>query len=318
MSQTYKATGINLKSMPLGESDRLVTILTREFGLIRAVAPGARKHKSKLGGRSGLFVVNELLIAKGRSLDKIIQAETKESYPGLGKDLGKLAASQYLAELVLCQADAEQPQEGLYDVLNEHLRRLEQLTTTSVNACGNDSVLAHLSHGIFHLLAIAGIAPQVHACCITQQHLMPDFADPEWRVGFSLDAGGTVSLSALSSQSAATVAMGVEKKALAPVVVGKSMVAKTSSVSYQTSVSTLAPPRVHAKLNAIELMLLQQLAGAELTQLNTVLVNGQGNLSQHQSADTAWLSVERILRQYTQYHLGCSIRSAALMDACFF
>src|SRR4028119_989456 len=121
MSRTYKATGINLKSMPLGEADKLVTILTREFGLIRAVAPGARKQKSQLGGRSGLFVVNELLIAKGRSLDKIIQAETKESYPGLGKDLGKLAASQYLAELVLCQADAEQPQEGLYDVLNEHL-----------------------------------------------------------------------------------------------------------------------------------------------------------------------------------------------------
>ncbi|HEY9873712.1 MAG TPA: recombination protein O N-terminal domain-containing protein, partial [Candidatus Obscuribacterales bacterium] len=81
MSRTYKATGINLKSMPLGEADRLLTILTREFGLIRAVAPGARKHHSKLSGRSGLFVVNELLIAQGRSLDKITQAETKESYP---------------------------------------------------------------------------------------------------------------------------------------------------------------------------------------------------------------------------------------------
>jgi DNA repair protein RecO (recombination protein O) len=43
MSQTYKATGINLKSVPLGEADRILTILTREFGLVRAVASGARK-----------------------------------------------------------------------------------------------------------------------------------------------------------------------------------------------------------------------------------------------------------------------------------
>ena len=48
MSRTYQATGINLKGMPLGEADRLVTILSPEYGLIRAVAPGARKHKSKL------------------------------------------------------------------------------------------------------------------------------------------------------------------------------------------------------------------------------------------------------------------------------
>ncbi|MGB3205538.1 MAG: DNA repair protein RecO, partial [Crinalium sp.] len=125
MSRTYKVTGINLKGMPLGEADRLLTILTKELGLIRVVAPGARKHNSKLGGRSGLFVVNELLIAKGRSLDKITQAETVESYPGLSKDLGKLAASQYLAEIVVSQALSEQPQAELYAVLNEHLRRIE-------------------------------------------------------------------------------------------------------------------------------------------------------------------------------------------------
>ncbi len=52
MSRTYKATGINLKSMPMGEADRLLTILTREFGLIRAVAMGSRKHNSSLGGEA--------------------------------------------------------------------------------------------------------------------------------------------------------------------------------------------------------------------------------------------------------------------------
>lgn len=50
MSRTYNATGINLKALPLGETDRILTILTPDSGLIRAVAPGSRKHQSRLGG----------------------------------------------------------------------------------------------------------------------------------------------------------------------------------------------------------------------------------------------------------------------------
>ena len=65
MSRTYKATGINLKAAPMGETDRLMTILTKEYGLLRAIAPGARKLKSRVGGRCGLFVVNELMLSKG-------------------------------------------------------------------------------------------------------------------------------------------------------------------------------------------------------------------------------------------------------------
>ena len=127
MSGTYKATGINLKTMPIGENDRLVTILTREHGLIKAIAPGARKSNSSLGGRSAIFVVNSLSIAKGRSLDRITEAQTLNTYGGLSGDLGKLAASQYLAELVLAQALSEHPQEELYQLLLLHLGRLNDL-----------------------------------------------------------------------------------------------------------------------------------------------------------------------------------------------
>ena len=52
--RTYRATGINLKTIPLGEADRIVTILTPERGLVRAVAAGARKQKSQLGGANGI------------------------------------------------------------------------------------------------------------------------------------------------------------------------------------------------------------------------------------------------------------------------
>ena len=304
MTRTYKATGINLKSMPLGEADKLVTILTREFGLIRAVAPGARKQNSKLGGRSGLFVVNELLLAKGRSLDKITQAETLESYPGLSKDLSKLAASQYLAELVLCHALSEQPQEELYELLNEHLRRLEQLPKASSGQPLISSVLAHLSHGVFHLLALAGIAPQVQICCISQHSITPDFADPDWRVGFSIEAGGAVSLAG-SKIASQTVPY--------PILAKGGAIAKDTN-SNLTEVHPAPPPRLNAKLNAAELTALQKLAEAELPQPNRMLLDQPGAQA-FEVVDEVWVKVERILRDYAQYHFGRSIRSATLVDA---
>ena len=157
MSRTYKATGININATTFGESDRIVTIMTREIGLVRAIANGARKQLSSLGGRSGMFVVNQLLIAKGRSIDKITQAQTIKTYPGLGGDLGKLAASQYLAEIVLAQALSEYPQDELFELFNEHLSRLEKLPK-------NLNVLAYLVHGILLFFDLDGFKPQVEAC----------------------------------------------------------------------------------------------------------------------------------------------------------
>ncbi|GAB4150638.1 MAG: hypothetical protein Fur0046_29700 [Cyanobacteria bacterium J069] len=188
MGGTYKTVGINLKGMPLGESDRLLTVLTREHGLIRVVAPGSRKHESTLRGRSGLFAVNQLLIAKGRNLDKIIQAEGVEAFTGLSQDLGKLTAGQYLAELALYQALSHQPQDELFTQLSDALRRIEQLPASAT--------LPSLVQAVYQLLGLAGVAPQVHDCCVTQQPLTipaAGQADDQWRAGFHAGAGGVVS-----------------------------------------------------------------------------------------------------------------------------
>ncbi|MBW4450989.1 MAG: DNA repair protein RecO [Spirirestis rafaelensis WJT71-NPBG6] len=300
MSRTYKATGINLKTQAFGEADRLVTILTREFGLIRAIAPGARKHKSSLGGRSGMFVVNELLIAQGRSLDKITQAQTTKTYPGLAKDLAKLAASQYLAEIVLCQALSEQPQEELYELLNEHLARLEAIPTTEVK-----TIFAHLAHAVFHLLANSGLTPQVQVCCLTQHPLTPDFLDPNPQVGFSVSAGGTVSLQALERlRKEGDKGRGGEWERGGE---GENERQRTpsspTSPAYQTIVHRQEIPVLSSRLNATQLAMLQQLSQPEIMPID--------------AANDGWLSVEQILRLYAQYHLGRPIRSAALIDSYF-
>jgi len=323
MGGTYKATGINLKSMPLGESDRLVSILTPEFGLVRAVAPGARKHNSQFSGRSGLFVVNNLLIAKGRSLDKIIQAETVNSYPGLSSDLGKLSASQYLAEIVLCQALSDQPQAELFTLLNEHLRRLEELSYKMGDRLSAALVLAHLSQGIFHLLALAGVVPQVQFCCLTQEPLQPNFSDPDWKIGFSITSGGTVSLPALARLEANRIPL----RRWQPNRTTLSISTETAP-EINSSVTPETPIKLTAKLNALELALLQRLAQPQISPLppeepgrinyeeRSAIIAITNHLTSSDPAEgAAWVSVEQVLRQYVQYHIGRSIRSAALMDA---
>ncbi len=258
-SKTYQVTGINLKATPFGEADRLVTILTPEHGLLRVVAPGARKPRSSLGGRSGIFVVNQLFLARGKSMDRITQAETLHTYRTLALDLSKLAISQYWAEIVLAQAMTDHPQSDLYEVLNVHLRRLDALT--------DGDALGHLCQGIFHLLALGGIAPQVHNCWATSEPIEPILGDPHWRVGFNIDRGGTVKIS--------------------PVKIGQA--GESSGGLYY--------------LNAIETHLFQQLSAGTLDPAGLT------------AADLAasWLRIEGILRRYIKHHLGCSIRSAALL-----
>lgn len=297
MSRTYKATGINLKSIPLGESDRILTILTQECGLIRAVAPGVRKPNSKLGGRAGLFVVNELVINQGRSLDRITQAETLESYPGLSKDLGKLTAGQYLAELALCQALSGQPQEELFSLLSEHLSRIEGFRIEG-DRPSTTQVLPLLTQGIYHLLALGGIAPQVHACCLTQRPLTPDFQSLNWRVGFSISAGGTVSLAHENRPSNS----------------GSMPNSAPSHHSFPSVQAQTLPRKVDRQLNAVELAILQQLTSAELPEETHLNLQIQGMMGERPSLDQVWVSIEHLLRHYAQYHYGQSIRSATLMD----
>lgn len=315
MSRIYQATGINLKGMPLGESDRLLTILTREVGLIQAVAPGARKHHSSLGGRSELFVVNQLSIVKGRSLDKITQAETKASFPGLSRDLSRLTAGQYLAELTLFQALSDQPQEALFSLLCEHLQRLENLPRPTPQQPASLMVLAFLAHATFHLLALAGVAPQVHHCCLTRRPLMPPLDDPDWRVGFSVTAGGILDLAEMEGNFRSNSIARDD---------ATSLTRSPASVRVSEPKGEYTDRRIGAKkqipdarLSATELAFLQQLAQPDLPRLDVTGPNLSDNTTDGHYDNPAWLTIERVLRQYAQYHFDRPLRSAALIEACF-
>ncbi|HEX9623641.1 MAG TPA: DNA repair protein RecO [Streptosporangiaceae bacterium] len=76
----YRDDGIVLRTQKLGEADRIVTVLTRKNGRIRAVAKGVRRTKSRFGARVEPFTHVDLMLYTGRSLDVVTQAETVRSY----------------------------------------------------------------------------------------------------------------------------------------------------------------------------------------------------------------------------------------------
>ena len=280
MNQKYKTTGIVLKGSSLKENDRLVTVLTAQRGLIRAVAPGAKKYKSQLRGRTELFVINEFLVISGRSLDKIIQADTIYTYPGLSRDLGKLASAQYLAELAIALATDEQPQPELYELLNEHLRRVERSIL-------GESVYPYLAQAVFHLVAIAGLTPQIFECCLTQKAIKPDLTSSSWRVGFSFGGGGIIDLRAVQQT-----------------------LQNPNSELDDVETYNQRLPKIDYRLDALEMTLLQQLIHQELplTEILNSLATADFDV------DVAWVRIERVLREYIQYHIGKTIRSANLVE----
>src|SRR5215470_9091083 len=78
--QGYRDDGVVLRTQKLGEADRIVTLLTRQNGRVRAVAKGVRRTKSRFGARLEPFTHVDVMIHNGRSLDVITQAEVIRAY----------------------------------------------------------------------------------------------------------------------------------------------------------------------------------------------------------------------------------------------
>ncbi len=331
MGGTYKATGINLKSIPLGESDRLLTILTPEFGIIRAIAPGARKYKSSLRGRSNLFILNDLLLVRGKSLDRMIQAECLASFSSIGSDLGKLTVGQYLAELVLCQALAGHPQPDLFALLQEYLTRLDQRSP--------QMALANLVQATYHLLAYGGVTPQVFHCCLTQQPILPDLSNPNWSVHFDVVSGGIVVMPQCTESKMAARQVSLQLQETPPPSTGPKIAASEVSARYR--INTEAGKETTVELNTVKNNIAhsdapwdgsvrvpegsqhpQQKRSNLYIQLNAEEVMALQKLAQPDILDSGvtvqtWLSIERVLRHYAQYHFEKPIRSASLIETCF-
>src|SRR5262249_41011613 len=154
---TYPATGLVLRRTNLGETDKILTLYTREHGKLPAVAKGARRATSRMTGATELFTASRLLLATGRNLDIVTQCEIRESFPSLREDLERLARATYFCELLdafSLERDATTSEEA-FDLTLAALSLLQQAAVSL-------DVIVHAYE--LRLLALMGYAPVLDHC----------------------------------------------------------------------------------------------------------------------------------------------------------
>jgi DNA repair protein RecO (recombination protein O) len=153
----YRDEAIVLRTQKLGEADRIVTLLTREHGKVRAVGKGVRRTTSRFGSRLEPFMHVDLQLATGRNLDTVTQVETLGPYArAVAEDYALYTAGNVMLETADRLVEAEhEPALQQYWLLVGAVRAL----ATREHAPG-----LVLDSYLLRALAVAGWAPSFADC----------------------------------------------------------------------------------------------------------------------------------------------------------
>ena len=124
MGRTYRTEGIILKRINLGETDRILTIYTKHYGKIRAIAKGVRKITSRKGGSVEAFNHVSLFLVQGKNLDIVSEVEVINSFKSWRKNLKKVGLSYYFCELVDRLTPNSQANRAVFELLKNYLARI--------------------------------------------------------------------------------------------------------------------------------------------------------------------------------------------------
>lgn len=161
----YRLTAIVLRRRDMGEADRLLTVLTRDRGKLILLAKGVRRQASRKAGHLEPFVEADLLVARGKGLDIITQADTIKAHRHLREDLWRSGWAYYVAELADAFTQEADPNAPLFDLLADTLDRLETATAELALA---------VRYYELHVLSLAGYQPQLFRCVQCDTLLKPE------------------------------------------------------------------------------------------------------------------------------------------------
>jgi DNA repair protein RecO (recombination protein O) len=218
----YRDEAVVLRTQKLGEADRIVTLLTRGNGRIRAVAKGVRRTRSRFGARLEPFGHVDVQLYTGRSLDIVTQAEYLGAYGGrIARDYPRYTAGTAMLETAERFTDAErEPAVQQYLLLVAGLRALAETE--------RDPGLL-LDAFLVRSLAVAGYAPSFDACARC--------GAPGPHRFFSVPTGGAVCAGCKPAAAAAPAAQTMEL--LAALLTGEWSIADGSEPRHRREASGL-------------------------------------------------------------------------------
>lgn len=186
--RVMKTEALVLRHRRLGEADRIVTLLTPGRGKLDAVAKGALRPRSKLAGHLEPAVHVEVVLAYGRNLDIITQAQTIEGFAPLRDDLDRLSSAMYLCELADRFTVEHAEARSVYELLHASLVRL---------ARGDGLHLATRTYEL-SLLETTGFRPEWRFCIACGEAVVQD------AVAWSAIGGGVVCVACRPAHPEAT------------------------------------------------------------------------------------------------------------------
>jgi len=175
--RTYRSEAIVLKRTDFGEADRLLTLFTRDFGKVRAIAKGARKPQSRKTGHVELFMRTTCFFAKGRDIDILTQAEMVDAYLALREDLVRTTYAAYAVELLDRFTVDEDAHPDIYNLLANALDWLAH----------HEDVMLVARYFELRLLSLSGFRPQLFNCVASGEPI------EEQDQFFSAELGGFLS-----------------------------------------------------------------------------------------------------------------------------
>lgn len=153
MALEYSTEAILLAARDWGAADRVVTLFSREYGIITAMAYRARMPKNKLGGGLQPFTHLNVLLASGKGMDNVKQCEVQTSFREIRQDLTRLAYANFVAELTTGLWPERQQEPAVFDALLAILALLAE----------RNPRIAALAGG-WHLMVLAGFQPECEYC----------------------------------------------------------------------------------------------------------------------------------------------------------
>jgi DNA repair protein RecO (recombination protein O) len=175
--RSFRLEAVVLRHLDWGEADRMLTLFTAEQGKVRAIAKGVRKMRSRKAGHLEPFTRVNLLLARGRDMLLITQAETVDAFLALRDDMLRTTQALYVIELLDRFTYEEGESHSLYRLLVETLDRLSH---SGINA---DLVMRYYE---IRLLDLVGFRPQLFRCLNCEEEIT---AQDQY---FSAERGGVL------------------------------------------------------------------------------------------------------------------------------
>ncbi|HEY4696212.1 MAG TPA: DNA repair protein RecO [Candidatus Hydromicrobium sp.] len=183
---SYKAKAIILKSYKLGESDKIIKMYSHDGDIISAVAKGARKVRSKFGGRLELFNLVDLELTTGRNLDIINQVEIIKSFKNIASDFYKFVFCEIISKIILkTQVSGGDSSPLLFKLIYICFNEINSTDSEDI-----ESLKKIMCFFEIKFLRITGYIPLLESCSKCNRQLKNLYSFHKDKIYFSVRYGG--------------------------------------------------------------------------------------------------------------------------------